>query len=429
MAIVLLIILTIGVLFVNRRLLSKDAQWCDYVKPEAFVSLLYLYYVIIGPLIIYSDEFMRGRATFSTYTIGILAATISFFSLIAGTRLQKVKPSLFWLKRLNSVNSSSLFYSNSLLLAWISLASFFLIFSGNVNTILLNLIGGSKDEISVIENSSVLTLLINCLVPCVVSAYISMRISQRHRLNFYILSVFAAIVFISFGFRYRLGIMALTLLIAEICISRKKPPLMRIFAFACSVILLFGIIGLTRSYYRGLRLENLEGLVLLDIIVAGFKDSGVFWTSSQLIDIVPKDVRHVGFMPIISTAASVIPRSIWQDKNLYEYMTNVLTHVYGSESNIGGAAILYFGEQYLMFGWLGIILFSILWGILLRWLWNSVLLSKFNLYAVYIYSVSLPCFYIFFSRGFMPLAFILTSSIILPCLLISYVPVLRSRRG
>lgn len=167
-----------------------------------------------------------------------------------------------------------------------------------------------------------------------------------------------------------------------------------------------GIIGSTRTYFSGLKnLDRIENKSFGDLFVSGFSEAQTFQSTGLLIENVPISHDFMGLQAVYETVAMPIPRQLWQGKpsgESLDAMYSIYEYEVGSGDVSTGAAILNYGENYLAFGWLGVIISAFILGILLRLVWNWYLNQKQNALAIVYIAVFNSFIYVIISRGYLP---------------------------
>ena len=208
---------------------------------------------------------------------------------------------------------------------------------------------------------------------------------------------------------------------------RKRRPNLWVWS---PVMLLFigamGWIGATRNYWGGLSLDRVEGQNFEDFVTSGFSESGIFVTTCQVIDAVPRNVPHTWGDPFWVALTYPIPRSFWPNKPTSATL-DTIAMAFGTEgAAAAGLAVPYFGEWYVAFGWLGIVGSSLIFGWLTRKLWDWYQQRDRDKLALVIYAVGLGLIYFAFSRGFIAATILNFSFSMLPLLIIyRFLPKLR----
>ena len=130
-------------------------------------------------------------------------------------------------------------------------------------------------------------------------------------------------------------------------------------------------------------------------------ESAVFLTTSGLMSIIPEKVKYIYLYPIYKVIIHPIPSRFLPNKNPGDYIVDSLTVLLGDLERMG-AAIHNFGEYYLMFGWIGIIIMSLFLGFLLKKLWLWILIHYEEPIALPLYCLNVSYIFMIISRGYMP---------------------------
>ena len=109
---------------------------------------------------------------------------------------------------------------------------------------------------------------------------------------------------------------------------------------------------------------------------------------------------------------------MFPNKNPGDYIFNSIDAFFGNLVTGGGAAMNNFGEYYLMFGWIGIIMMSILLGFLFKKLWIWILIHHEEAIALPIYCLNLGFIFMIISRGYLAQQIHLYIFTVFPLLLI-----------
>ena len=123
---------------------------------------------------------------------------------------------------------------------------------------------------------------INFLIPGILLQTASWLQRRKHTSTLVIWLVAAAGIYISLGFRYRLVLLAVPLVLIWFMARSRRPNLFIISIFLVAFVLFNGLIGLTRAYGRGLDLTSLEqGVDLYALTNKGVSETGVFLASLE----------------------------------------------------------------------------------------------------------------------------------------------------
>lgn len=383
---------------------SRDPR--TWMQPPLVMGVIFLYYCVAGPLNILSrrEWFDRGVDLRSGMGMAWTGATVAFLAFLAGYGLLR--------QRLSAPGFSSMFQASQAerigrRLNFFALIVFGLVAGGRLITY-LNPFGVADATISVAgldlgAFTNYATLSINLLIPgCLLigAAWIKRRDSPLP-LVLWLLATTA--IFTSLGFRWRLAVLIASLLMLWYLARRIRPKMLVLIPSIFGLLLLAGVVGITRSYGEGLDLSALKGLSLLEILLAGFgAESSVFLTSGAMMELTPKLIPYAGATPIINTLLFPIPSALFPTKDSARYLFDATAVVYNSDIHNSGSAILNFAEYFLIAGWPSLIIGYFLLGWLCRRLWLWFQLRSDEPLAQVTYVVNAAYLYMVVSRGYMP---------------------------
>jgi hypothetical protein len=245
-------------------------------------------------------------------------------------------------------------------------------------------------------------LALNFLLPGVCLLFTSWVCTRRRGPQLLLWLLAAAGIFTSLGFRFRLVLLAVPMLLLWYLLRQKRPNLAAVGLLMAGLIFMAGFVGLTRSYGRGLDLSGVEERTTVEIFEEGLGgESQVFFTTSGLMAITPQINPYVGLQPLISVLQFPIPRDWYPAKDTFGYLKRAIETLFNSPQLGNGAAILCYGEWFLMAGWPSLVLMSVLFGWLLRCLWNWLLIRQYEPLALTLYALSVSYLYFIVSRGYM----------------------------
>lgn len=232
-------------------------------------------------------------------------------------------------------------------------------------------------------------------------------------------------IYTSQGFRYRLVLLFGGMLGAYYLDRWRRPSVTLQVTALLVVVLIMGLIGLSRDYGQGLKLERLRGETTLTMLKSGMGDTGIFLTSGGIINVVRNgELSYVGFAPIKGALLLPIPSALMPDKDTFSYIDFAIATVYGREARTG-AAYMFFGEWYFAFGWPGLMVASVALGYAMGRLWRWFLAHSDNLFAIALYCCAMPFLYVVLSRGYLAQVVMLAAFGIGPCYLFYWL----NRRG
>lgn len=409
----LLLINTVSIIFSKNKL--------SVFSPIAFITLIYFIYTVVGPLIFLTGDFQIFPETFIRpfFTTAWQGSIVSIGFIMLGYYLPasvRIKPGAIQQYRPDKVFKVGFF-----------LCCFGLLFYGlsdpgrmiaQINPLAVAEFEG-EEHISGIANY--LSASINFVIPglCLMMLSLKKELFTTRNLIFLFILLLSFALFVSIAFRYRILVLLVALIVTYYLYKRKRPSIVfsTVVVFVC--IIFIGIVGETRSYGAGLNLDKLEDKESADLLMDGFKDANIFQISGAVMRAVPSRVDYVGWHIFRNAIILPIPRSIIPNKDTDSYIRNPIKS-YRPLRAISAhrwAAMLYFAEWYIAFGWVGIIGVSFILGRIYKKLWVRALTDLSNPFNIVTYAVSLGFLYIIISRGYFPFIFMSFFFLILPALM------------
>ncbi|HEY0038102.1 MAG TPA: O-antigen polymerase [Longimicrobium sp.] len=183
----------------------------------------------------------------------------------------------------------------------------------------------------------------------------------------YWLGVF--VVYLSMTFRYRLLIFIISAFILGYLRRGRRPSLLLLAGGASVLFVLAGWLSLMRVYFGSYGQMGTTELSLETILVSGLADTRIFDTFMAVTYAVPRFIDYVFLDPFLYVFILPIPRALWPAKPEPEWIRSV-GPILGTPGAVSaGAAVPHFGEYYMAFGWPGVIVGMIVFGVLTRALW------------------------------------------------------------
>lgn len=398
---VTLLLILIGGILINNIFSSKYYKlW----SPLTVVALTYLYYTVAGPLLsIYlEDTFLRFTEHRPFFINSWRAAFLSLLFIVIGYWISShdYKAKDFNLGDFNVSRYASRLYI-------IGFAGVLLAF-GFSSLASVNFLSGDTLEQTAISGgfSNYFLFMMNLFIPSAALLLVNSVKKNKYSWLLILAILYPTALYITLGFRYRVVLLILSLLATYYLYLKRRPNFIALTVLGILVVTFMGIIGSTRTYYSGLkRLDTLEGKSFFDLFLSGFSEAQTFQSTGLLIEDVPKAHPHIGLQPIYESLAMPIPRQFWPDKPSGESLEAIYS-IYQYETGIGevstGAAVLNYGENYLAFGWIGVIIGAFILGIIIRVAWNWFLARKDSEVAVVLIAVFNSFIYVIISRGYLP---------------------------
>lgn len=394
--------------------------------PTTIFAIIIGYYAIAGPVVFLINDLLHFRLTnHKPFLLPAWKITlVAVVSFLIGYGITKAAAFDF-LKKANLIKALKL--NNKLI--FIPLIAMLIVAGTGGLLVQLNFLETVGNPNQGYEGSfrSYLLHSIDFLIPILALLLVGVLNKRVRWWVFISILAFAIAIYSAQGFRWRLVVLALSLLMVFYLIRKKKVNVFLVLLGSLVGIYIFGFIGLTRQYGSGLNIEGSQKYEQEDFFVAGFHETSTFFDTGMLVEKVPSKFNYIGWDPFIQAIVFPIPRVLWSNKPSGDYI-RIYERLYG-EGDLGkGVAVLSYGEYYLAFGWAGVIIGYFILGWAYRRLWNWFLLNRNNGVAIALYSVAVSFMYVVISRGYLPQVTMLFAFTVGPAIWIykkSKVPVLK----
>ena len=402
---------------------TRASQRLAWFQPPVVLSVIFLYYTVFGPLNALQQGAWNDRGVDLRYGFAIAwqGAAIAFASFLVGYGLLR--------QRLPQPSRSTSFDPRQ---AWrlgrnlnITGLALFALISGPQLLVLLNPFTARQAEVVAAgldlgPFANYAGLAINLLIPGILlmmAAWAKLR-GNPTELALWFLA--AAGIYTTLGFRYRLALLLSGMFLLWFFARGRQPSAVIVIPSIIGLLAMGGLIGLTRSYGRGLDLTAIEGLSFWEIVLAGFGESVIFLTSGGVMTLVPASIPYVGVTPLINVLLFPIPSALLNAKNSADYVIDATAVVYGSDVHNAGSAFLNYAEYFLMGGWPVVIIGYLLLGWLCKRLWLWFLWRRQEPIAQVAYVSAAVYLYVVVSRGYMPQVVMLFCFTVLPLFVYYY---------
>jgi hypothetical protein len=398
---------TLVVLIVRELWQARShARPIELFKPTIILAAVLAYYALAGPLraIALEEWFDRTINRRADFVYGWAGAAVFYASTLVGFHLLGT-PRLNRRQLVN--NDPERIYRFGTTLCQLGLALFSVVAGirlfAYINPFAAReLLRGTQGGIFGGDGlSNYFLLALNFLIPGVCLQFTTWVCNRRHLPQILTWLLVALGIFTSIGFRFRIVLVVVPLLLIWYLVRNKRPNPGAVALMVVGLIFVAGFVGLTRGYGRGLDVTAVEDNTNEEIFDKGFEEASVFLTTSGMIAATPAFNPYVGFQPFLSVLQFPIPRAWYADKDTFGYLERSIQNLYNSTTLGGGAAVLCYGEWFLMAGWPSLILMSLLFGWLLRCLWNWTLNRRHEPLALAIYALTVSYVYVVVSRGYL----------------------------
>lgn len=381
-----------------RNFFRKDP--CEFWTPLTFISLVYLYYTVAGPLflIIYGDTTYRGVELGGSISVAWLGAAISLLCINLGFLLKPLKVFQHRTVDIGKLKKPALMLFITALVLYVSwmgprVNNFFLILITNQEATYDEMYGGTF--------SMYLMQGIAFFVP-VCCFLLILYIKQKKKVDailFFTIFALTLIAFLISAFRFRIVMLVISVASVYYIVKSVRLKLLPWVFGGMLFVLVMGMIEQTRSYESGLDLSKTEGLSLMDYVVLGTNETRVFFATGALMNVVAERDLYIGFRPVLTAFLMPIPRALYPEKPDASYLTDMNNAIFGSAGN--GVAVLAYGEAFQAFGWLGIIISGLFFGYLSKLFYHQYNKNKNSYYSIVLMALYNAFTYWFISRGYL----------------------------
>ncbi|MCT0229499.1 hypothetical protein KQ306_01300 [Synechococcus sp. CS-1324] len=387
---------------------ATSRQWVDLFRPTLIIAAILAFYCLLGPLwLLNSGELVvqKGLGGRLSMVWGWAGALFFYAALLFG--FHQLATPRFNQRFLADIQPEHL-HKLGRALCLVGLAMFALAFGPRAIALLnpvagINpLVGWDEGGADIGAFANYFNYAVNFLIPGIALMFTAWMTSKRDPTQVFLWLLGAIGIYTSLGFRYRLVILLIPIILLWYMLRQRRPNPIVILAIAAAAILVAGVVGASRQYGLGLDPTKLQGKGLYDFFTNALGETNVFFTTAGVMKITPSESPFVGLDPLIATVLFPIPRVLLPGKPGNEYISNVTSILYGGAKYASGTAILNFAEYYLMFGWLSLVAGGLFMGWLVRCLWNWFLMRLHEPFAYVIYVISASFLYVAISRGYLP---------------------------
>ena len=418
----------------------KDKNWINFFKPTTFFTILTIFYCLVGPIFsVASDDgslMYRAVNHREFYEIGLIAAFLTYLSFRLGFDYKKY----FKIKKfgINKLKEYRLQTRDLLLMQkWgerIIIITFFFQFIKYGPSLISRIISTNESaDYSAIYGGFFFTFIsqsVNFAIFGLILLFISLLNGIKERTKFIFYFSITLGLFINLGFRYRLLLIFIPLILVYLFYKKIKPSLIMLLSLFLSAMLIFGFFQGAREYGKGLSFERWKNRIAVTVtdkntleyvFQSAFFDTNVFHTSAAIIHKTPEVYNYVGIKPIINAITLPIPRQLWPSKPSGRYIKDIYKIIYAGKYWEVGAANLGFAEYYLAGGWIALIVINFFIGLFFKKIWCEFLINFNDPVAQIRYALYISYMYIIFTRGYLLQLIYIYFSLFIPFYLFSYI--------
>lgn len=416
-----------GILFIY----ISNKNSLDIFDPFLFISFIYITMFTIVPNydIAMGETLWFGTFLFDYGIKGSVIALIGYFSICLGYTLQfKQRKNITKSNDEKSVYNRNIVVVASLILWLFCLGSSlsYLVLTGGMNLsyiFTLGLIGDANTLTSVTSSLGILSMFSYSLIPL----SLIYNIYGKSKLIKTILFTATLMIQLIRGFRFIIIIFILAFGIIHY-LRKGKRPSKKVLAVTFSVIVIFnGIIGFYREDIRNGQEVQWEELSPTDFTEAILGNFRIYHSYYAVVKAVPESVPHtLGEQMIEYTIVMMIPRAIWDNKPSPPGMKAIEIGI-SKYAVQAGTAYPFIGEFYYEFGITGVIVFSILFGVLFRKIKDKYLNNAKDDFDLLVFAIMVPTILQLMIRGYTPSNFYLVLFLIVPIIVLKFISKKRLR--
>lgn len=383
--------------------IKSDSHY-EFWSPLVIVSLIYGYYVVVGPLFaLYNgDTDYRTIPHRDCYLPAYIGGFLSLLFINLGfafsfTKKNKKSPQ----PALNPEFNEAQIFKYSKIIFGVSLACLLVVSGGGFfnkfNFVESSTESGYEGGFQMYFLMTINTLTLSCILA------LTLFLNKKKKVFFWIILALTAALYINEAFRFRLVLLLLSSLITYHFSVKRKLNIKLIAVVIIPFFTLMGILEVARTYGQGIDLSKVENSDKSSL-ESSMNETKVFLSTGYLIKNFEKISDYKGMEMVENTLAFPIPRALWPGKPDGSYLLKTITKLYGKAGI--GVAFLNYGEYYISYGWFGIILFSFIFGVYLKWGWATFMSSDKDVFSICFYALFASLNYVIISRGYLPQSFL-----------------------
>jgi oligosaccharide repeat unit polymerase len=374
----------------------------------SIMALLFLYYTVFGPLyfIAVGETDFLGVDFRSLFWKGWLASLVSLITMGAG--YLSYRGSKLYVGQVCSdelLQKFAMWLIGAAFFAMLVWTTFFRATASMFNPFASDAARGEVSQFTTNPFANYLVNFINLSIPAMVlSQLIWLKRRSPYALAALIfVFLFGVCFFLSSGFRFRIIWMVIAMVAAYYLWKQRRPNPLVLLSGGAALLAALALIGMTRTYWSGLSMSKARGASVSDYLDHGFEEAGIFMSVCSVVDAIPKTVAHTHWDPFWITLTFPIPRALWPSKPESQTLLAMAESFGSDEAYEAGAAMPFYAEWYVAFGWTGLVISSFLVGFLCKRLWVWFLQRRDDKLVILIYTTTLGFLYFFFSRGYTPI--------------------------
>jgi hypothetical protein len=346
----------------------------DLFEPLTLVAAVFFLYFSFAPLVrLLTYDFSYGGRSFEPmYGRGLLLVTIPILAAWVGyalplgrslgerfaAPLRLTEPGLRVMRRWGWVMTAAAFAGTALWLVTFGLSPTRFLLPG----VLTSSAGTATGP-----DVAWFFLAMEWLVPAFLLLVAARGFPGRWALLAYLAVVL--LMYVSMAFRYRLVVFLIAAVTLYYLRRERRPSTVLLGAGGGLLFMAAGWLSLARLYINTAGQYGSLEFSLEAVLKAGLADTRIFESFMAVTYLVPDYVDYAYFDPLVYPAVLPVPRALWPGKPLPEWLGSIGKAIGTPEAVYYGAAVPGFGEYYLAFGWVGMAVGMVTFGVLARALW------------------------------------------------------------
>lgn len=251
---------------------------------------------------------------------------------------------------------------------------------------------------------------------------------RRQMMKLAILVVITIAIYALLGSRFRIVSLAIALLgvfLSTPEFTKKAKTLVVLFSVPAIATLLM-VFRAGRSYRSGFNMDGLAGQTITSLASATLGETGTHIAGIRILQEFWYGRLSPSLDPLLVAASTFVPRIVWPDKPLPEYL-NAIPNALPSALERSGAALPIYGDFLFLGGIFGGVILLIMWTCTLQYFFAKAVYSGRSIVAV---ALSIVAFF-WITRGYLSQAIVYMAFMLMPfSIIIKYKFVISgSKRG
>lgn len=379
--------------------------------PFGVLMICYIYYCAAGPLVhnIWGEMGFRGVDFASNINSSSLAALLSFIMAFLGYGLSRKKgEAAFYMPQ------STRGLWNTCLVLYGAFLVGLIIAKGGDPTNLYNILGERDifgETVDLFGFQTYLYMGMSCMiVPCI-ALIVTSQGSPMRRIIAFALTSNLFLIFLTTGFRLRIAFTLLALLSIMTLRLRTNPKwskgykmiiMSRLAFIGAGALAILVLMSSARQYGKGLDLDKLKDVDMGQIAISPFNDSAIYFCGGAVIDYIKTEGSHTYFETFMAGALRMVPSAIYGEKPIPKTIEVISNAMGGDDAAFkAGFAVPFYVEHYISFGWVGLLIGSMVIGNICARIENIAVKHPRPL-AYLFFAIMSAYVFIYFHRGYFP---------------------------